>query len=1132
MDKFSFNADNSGLQKSSKAFTLVELIVAVVILAILAIIASISFMNYNKSARDTVRISAIKSVHKWLMVSNARSWTFPSPDNAVSVGWVWKQGIVWDWIRRFVQLWWSWKDPLDERNYIYNINQSWNKIQISWFLEVSNDILLTSESFFFKKAHADSDEYSDRFVYTVWDRVWLLLDSSTKMPVNFLFSSWSLDLNTNTWSYTVVFTNNSSNSGTIIWSGTSLLTEISIIQNSCVLWNTSVPSWWQMNAYKAKTVSYDQACIPVIRKCSNWSWDGDSSYQYDACSPAAALNCGAVSHSWYSVPAINHNSSQNIVKSLSWWTADMLASCANWILSYWNENLNCSTWYVLQSGNCVADVCSWSAPDFSIANWIQKIWIGWIHNATAWQCTFICQSWYYWNSSLCQQASIWYIVSTSWQTSQTACSANDSYQDSAWQSSCETVSAWYYSTPAGAWAKTSQVQCEANSYCVDWVKSLCASWYSSPAGSTSASACTVNSYVISWTFWSWANGATINVCGTNVTANPDWTFSTTRNYWSDCDNITATRNWYVCSTTSNGPSNLISNISNIAWGCSILINWACGTDNSANLISAPTALCSSGTPSAVSAVAWGWTWSCNGSSWNWWSNASCAANQKVNWACGATTWTCSAGTATAVTGAWPWGWNCTWINGWSTASCNTVDSWVAGWWKFEEGKTYDASMANALSYVPAQSIKNVDWQDVFSDIGMNQNGTSEYIPVDPSKTYSVSWLFRSAWAVASKLYFGISTFDTNKNYISAEQVIRVGNDVIVSSFDSTSITVDRTISWWWDSAQPYYLRSIWFYYDWNTNKLPDYVMFIPPNWAYSSAVGNSILLNYTLPSHVIANIILWKTVVKNHWSWWTYLYSAASHESVPNIWKKYEGNITWEWFGNWGSAFRLGTRFVKILFLNNYWQGADTELLYKSLSFKEIGTSTLDSSGNWGNWIFQWGAVWWGGKMWNSANIWGGAWSMVSIPNSSSLHASTFTYSSWIYLNSYPTNTNIWWVVFSNYQSYYGSIFYISDSWFVSLRSHKPSTSWNAIGTTQIPLKQWIHVAATYDWSKMSVYLNWVKNWENNFTGYSTNPSNATVIWAWTDWSTANFPWFIDDFKAHSRALNASEIMSIYNSQK
>ncbi|EKE28432.1 MAG: glycosyl hydrolase protein [uncultured bacterium (gcode 4)] len=504
----------------------------------------------------------------------------------------------------------------------------------------------------------------------------------------------------------------------------------------------------------------------------------------------------------------------------------------------------------------------------------------------------------------------------------------------------------------------------------------------------------------------------------------------------------------------------------------------------------------------------------------------------MNWTCGATTWACSAGTATAVTGAWPWSWSCTWINDWSTASCSTGDAWVAGWWKFEEGKAYDANMDSALSYVPAHAIKNADWQNVFSDIGMNQNYTTEFIPVDPAKTYNITGLFKSAWAIASRLYYGVATFDSNKNFIWAEDVIRYWNDVVVSSYNSTSITVNQTISWWQDPAAAYYNRSIWFYYDGNTSHLPDYVMMISPNWAYSSAIWTTITLNYPLPAHVMTNLILWTTVIKNHWSGGSYLYSAAAYESVPYSWTKYQANITGEWFGNWGGAFRLGTRYVKILFLNNYWQGSDTEMLYKNLSFKEAWTTTADSSGNWGNWVMQWGAAWWGGKMWNSANIWGTAWNMISIPSSAALHSSNYTYSAWTYLNSYPTNTNIWWVVFSNYQSYYGSIFYISDTWFVSIRSHKPSTSGSAIGTAQVPLKQWIHVAATYDWNKLSVYLNWVKNWESTFSLYATNPSNATVIWAWTDWSTANFPWFIDDVKVHSRALNAEEIMSVYNTQK
>ena len=106
----------------------------------------------------------------------------------------------------------------------------------------------------------------------------------------------------------------------------------------------------------------------------------------------------------------------------------------------------------------------------------------------------MCQSWYYWNSTLCTAESIWYYVANSWLTYQTACDWNDKYRNNTWQSSCLTVSSGYYSTPIWNVAHTWQIQCEANNYCVWWVKYSCPAWHSSPAWSSSAWACIKNTW--------------------------------------------------------------------------------------------------------------------------------------------------------------------------------------------------------------------------------------------------------------------------------------------------------------------------------------------------------------------------------------------------------------------------------------------------------------------------------------------------------------------------------------------------------------------------------------------------------------------------------------------------------------
>ncbi|EKE30151.1 MAG: hypothetical protein ACD_2C00036G0001 [uncultured bacterium (gcode 4)] len=551
-------------------FTLIELLVIVIILSILWIIALVAYLNYQSASRDALRIAAIRNIHKWLVLQNIQSWEFPTPDDYLEVVWVWKQWYIWDNIKNIIGIGWSWKDPRDDSFYIYNLDVQNRKIQISWFLEVNNRILFSSNYGISSiQAYAWEADYSDRFIYTVWDRVWVLLDES-KVPINLQYSSWSIDLASDSGSYTAVFTNSMSDSWTISGSGLGLLTQISIVQNSCILWNSYVINWSFINSYNSPAVAYDQTCIPLIRKCTNWFLDWDQSYVYDSCSPATALNCSATWSGWYDIPAIDHNSSRNITKPISGWIADISITCSNWNLWYWSENINCAANYVLDGWECKEDICQWSAPDFSIANWIQKFNIPWMHNANPWQCTFICQAGYYWNNSGCAAASAWYYVSDVWSVSQTSCWGAEKYQDLTWQASCKEAQPWYYTTwwtwPSN---RTWQVICEENNYCSDWLKMPCSVWYSSPAWSSSPSACIINMYNVSWSFWADWIGATINVCGINVMADTVWNFSVNREYWSVCNNISATRIWYTCSTTTNGPASLTGNFSSVAGSCTL-----------------------------------------------------------------------------------------------------------------------------------------------------------------------------------------------------------------------------------------------------------------------------------------------------------------------------------------------------------------------------------------------------------------------------------------------------------------------------------------------------------------------------------------------------------------------------------
>lgn len=66
-------------------FTLVELIVTMTILAILGTISLTSLQGFAGSARDSVRIENLSSLHRGLSLFNVISGDYPMPEGPVTI---------------------------------------------------------------------------------------------------------------------------------------------------------------------------------------------------------------------------------------------------------------------------------------------------------------------------------------------------------------------------------------------------------------------------------------------------------------------------------------------------------------------------------------------------------------------------------------------------------------------------------------------------------------------------------------------------------------------------------------------------------------------------------------------------------------------------------------------------------------------------------------------------------------------------------------------------------------------------------------------------------------------------------------------------------------------------------------
>ncbi len=207
---------SKNIKKSKKYwFTLVEIIVVIAILAILWTIAFISMQGYSLNARDWTRITDMRSISKWLILSKAQSGRFPMPENFSTITASWLiiryQGNIWKNI--LGSLWiiwsnqWKWVDPKTWEFYTYVID--WSRIQynIIWYFEWSQVLV-------FNPIQKVSASYTWWIMKNIGTKLWMMYETVTNKPLQEKFPFWiTIDVKNTTNIYKVKFDNNDE----IVW---------------------------------------------------------------------------------------------------------------------------------------------------------------------------------------------------------------------------------------------------------------------------------------------------------------------------------------------------------------------------------------------------------------------------------------------------------------------------------------------------------------------------------------------------------------------------------------------------------------------------------------------------------------------------------------------------------------------------------------------------------------------------------------------------------------------------------------------------------------------------------------------------------------------------------------------------
>ncbi len=169
----------------------------------------------------------------------------------------------------------------------------------------------------------------------------------------------------------------------------------------------------------------------------------------------------------------------------------------------------------------------------------------------------------------------------------------------------------------------------------------------------------------------------------------------------------------------------------------------------------------------------------------------------------------------------------------------------------------------------------------------------------------------------------------------------------------------------------------------------------------------------------------------------------------------------------------------------------------------------------------------------NSAYSFDGVTSSITIPHSSSLVISnnTFSYSFWVKVNAWQTNTNEYYL-FSKHsgsgstQSGYHSYIYQSA---LTLRYKNGSASnWGATSSTSNPTAgTWFHVVNTIDNTSNKTYINGTLVDTQPAQIVGANSTNLTI--GYDPIGGQHFLGDLDDIRIYNTALTQTEVTQLYN---
>ena len=204
------------------------------------------------------------------------------------------------------------------------------------------------------------------------------------------------------------------------------------------------------------------------------------------------------------------------------------------------------------------------------------------------------------------------------------------------------------------------------------------------------------------------------------------------------------------------------------------------------------------------------------------------------------------------------------------------------------------------------------------------------IKYDPDTTYVISVDLKSIGKENSAVLLSAQCFSDSMEEINSHDVHSVANtDLIIDYAKIISIRVNHSanIDNWKSKDVPKDQRMIGFYYDGNTNHLPDYV-----HKNYIEARNDLIELELELPADVRNKIVSGVTVIRNHYAgpWHVHPFSGPIKREWTHIVRRVQGiNLG---TSDTPNQFRKETKYFRVVLHYNWGQTDQESLLFKNFS--------------------------------------------------------------------------------------------------------------------------------------------------------------------------------------------------------